>query len=86
MTENETLEQNVLTPEVVKPIINEDGSIENWEYFSTRTNWIQTGTYDAPGGKQVPILRFVGWNKNKKYTGSILRAIRRKQAGLPDAV
>lgn len=65
-----------------KPIIDSNMDVVNWEQLSQKTNWIIVGHKDAPGKKQVPIYRFVGWNKNKKYTGSILREIRRKQAGL----
>lgn len=66
----------------IKPIVDSNMDIVNWEQFSQKTNWIIVGEKEAPGKKQVPIYRFVGWNKNKKYTGSVLREIRRKQAGL----
>jgi len=76
--EETTLDQ----PTQLKPIIDGDLNVTNWEEFSQKTNWIIVGQQDAPGGKKVNINRFVGWNKNSKYTGSMLREIRRKQAGL----
>lgn len=66
----------------IKPIIDSNLDVVNWEELSQRTNWVIVGQKEAPGRKKVNIYRFVGWNKNKKYTGSILREIRRKQAGL----
>ena len=82
MNTEETKELEVSNEEVLKPIIDSNLDVVNWEQFSQNTNWIIVGQKDAPGGRKVNINRFVGWNKNKKYTGSMLREIRRKQAGL----
>lgn len=77
MTEVETFKE----PIIIDRVIKEHGKditikdVQNWEELSQTESYIHTGFYN--NNPKVSMYRFIGWNKNSKYTGSILREIRK---------
>lgn len=50
-------------------------NLEDWERVDTITAYKSTKNANV----EIPVRKFVGWERGKKYTGEKLRAIRAKQ-------